>query len=92
MRVRFAMSRVVMRSAAQAVTSGPSGRGVPLPTFIPPQLLQPVEKPRQGCEICGHKADVNVDALLGTTGVPKTGRRLRSVAWLSRACRVLVVS
>ena len=48
MRVRFAMSRVVMRSAAQAVTSGPSGRGVPLPTFIPPQLSQPVEKPPSG--------------------------------------------
>jgi hypothetical protein len=26
-----------------------------------------------------------VDALLGTTGVPEIGRRLRSVAWLSRA-------
>jgi hypothetical protein len=29
------------------------------------------------CEICGHKADVNVDALPETIAVPETGRRLR---------------
>jgi hypothetical protein len=29
------------------------------------------------CEACGHKADVNVDALPETTSVPEAGRRLR---------------
>jgi hypothetical protein len=29
------------------------------------------------CEACGHKADVNVDALPETIIVPETGRRLR---------------
>jgi NAD(P)-dependent dehydrogenase (short-subunit alcohol dehydrogenase family) len=32
------MPRVVKRSASQAITSGPSRRGVPLPQFVPPQL------------------------------------------------------
>ena len=30
---------------SQAVKSGPSRRGAPLPRFVPPQLSQPVEKP-----------------------------------------------
>jgi DNA-directed RNA polymerase subunit RPC12/RpoP len=29
------------------------------------------------CEACGHKADVNVDAVPETTFVPEAGRRLR---------------
>lgn len=29
------------------------------------------------CEACGHKADVNVDALGETIAVPKVGQRLR---------------
>jgi hypothetical protein len=29
------------------------------------------------CQICGHKADVNVDALPETIIVPEIGRRLR---------------
>lgn len=71
------MSRVVMRSAAQAVTSGPSGRGVPLPTSSLRNFRSRSRSLCQGREICGHKAGVNVDALLGTTGVPETGRRFR---------------
>jgi hypothetical protein len=39
------MSRVVKRSASEAVKSGRSRRGVPLPQFVRPQLSQPVEKP-----------------------------------------------
>jgi hypothetical protein len=35
------MSRVVKRSASQAVKSGPSRRGAALPPFVPPQLSQP---------------------------------------------------
>jgi DNA ligase D-like protein (predicted ligase) len=47
------MSRVVKRSAAQAIKSGlsrpsRSRRDAPLPPFIPPQLSQLVEKPPSG--------------------------------------------
>jgi bifunctional non-homologous end joining protein LigD len=47
------MSRIVKRSASQAVKSGASRGGrsqsdSPLPHFIPPQLSQPVEKPPSG--------------------------------------------
>jgi bifunctional non-homologous end joining protein LigD len=42
------MSRVVKHSSSQAVKSGPSRRGAPLPQFIPPQLSQLVEKPPSG--------------------------------------------
>jgi hypothetical protein len=47
------MPRVVKRSAPQAVKSGLSRSGqsrsaVPLPSFIPPQLCQPVEKAPPG--------------------------------------------
>src|SRR5271154_871016 len=42
------MPRVVKRPASQAVKSIRSRRGVPLPSFIPPQLSQPVEKPPSG--------------------------------------------
>jgi integrase len=45
------MSRVVKRSASQAVKAGPSRRtrpDSPLPQFIPPQLSLPVEKPSSG--------------------------------------------
>jgi bifunctional non-homologous end joining protein LigD len=45
---RFAMSRVVKRSASQAVKTGPSRRGALLPRFIPPQLSLPVDKPPSG--------------------------------------------
>ena len=44
------MPRVIKRSATQAVKSGPSRRGVPLPQFIPPQLSMPVEKPPSGSQ------------------------------------------
>ena len=36
------------------------------------------------CEACGHKADVNVDALPETIAVPKAGQRLRSAAGAKR--------
>jgi DNA ligase D-like protein (predicted ligase) len=42
------MPRVVKRSASQALKSGPSRRDAPLPSFVPPQLSQPVEKPPSG--------------------------------------------
>jgi hypothetical protein len=42
------MPRIVKRSASQAVKSGRSRRGVPLPEFVPPQFSHPVEKPPSG--------------------------------------------
>jgi DNA ligase D-like protein (predicted ligase) len=42
------MPRIVKRSASQAVKSGRSHRGAPLPTFVAPQLSRPVEKPPAG--------------------------------------------
>jgi DNA ligase D-like protein (predicted ligase) len=42
------MSHIVKRPASQAIKSGPSRRDAPLPSFIPPQLSQPVEKPPSG--------------------------------------------
>ena len=42
------MSRVVKRSVSQAVISGPSRRGDPLPPFVAPQLSQLAEKPPSG--------------------------------------------
>ena len=32
------------------------------------------------CEACGHRADVNVDALPETLTVPEAGKRLRCVS------------
>jgi hypothetical protein len=29
------------------------------------------------CKACGHKGDVNVDALAGTVAVPEAGQQLR---------------
>jgi hypothetical protein len=37
------MSRIVKRSASQAVKSGRSRRDAPLPRFVPPQLSRPGE-------------------------------------------------
>ena len=38
------------RSASQAVKSGSSRKGVPLPQFVPPQLSKPVEQPPSGAQ------------------------------------------
>jgi bifunctional non-homologous end joining protein LigD len=42
------MSRVVKRSASQAVKAGRSRRDAPLPQFVPPHLSQPVHQPPSG--------------------------------------------
>jgi DNA ligase D-like protein (predicted ligase) len=42
------MSRVIKRSPSPALKSAPSRRDAPLPSFVPPQLSQPVEKPPYG--------------------------------------------
>jgi bifunctional non-homologous end joining protein LigD len=75
---------VVQRSTSQAVKSGPSRRGVPLPPFIPPQLSQPVEKPPSGpqwlheIKLDGYRMAARIDngraQLLTWTGLDWTGK------------------
>jgi DNA ligase D-like protein (predicted ligase) len=78
------MPRVVKRSASQAITSGPSRRGVPLPQFVLPQLSQPVEQPPSGppwlheIKLDGYRMAARIDngsvQLLTRTGLDWTGR------------------
>ena len=78
------MPRVVKRSASQAITSGPSRRGVPLPQFVPPQLSQPVEKPPSGpqwlheIKLDGYRMAARIDngrvQLLTGTGLDWTAK------------------
>jgi hypothetical protein len=49
----------------------------PLPNRLSNMRRNGVHDVMTTCEICGHKADVNVDALPETIVVPETGRRLR---------------
>jgi bifunctional non-homologous end joining protein LigD len=92
------MSRVVKRSASQAVKSGPSRGGhsrsdSPLPHFIPPQLSQPVEKPRSGpqwlheIKLDGYRMAARIDngrvQLLTRTGLEWTGKYPSAMAALA---------
>jgi ATP-dependent DNA ligase len=86
------MPRVVKRSASQAVTYGPSRRGVPLPQFVPPQLSQPVEKPPSGpqwvheIKLDGFRMAARIDngraQLLTRTGLEWTDKYPNAVAAL----------
>src|ERR1700722_19856545 len=88
------MSRVVKRSALQAVKSGPSRRGVPLPHFVPPQLSQLVEKPPSGAQwlhdikLDGLRMAAPVDngrvQLLTRTGLDWTAKYPSAVAALAK--------
>ena len=87
------MARVVKRLAPQAVKSGRSRRGVPLPSFIPPQLSQPVEKPPSGpqwlheVKLDGFRMAAPIDhgraQLLTRTGLDWTGKYPSAVAALA---------
>ena len=87
------MPRVVKRSASQAITSGPSRRGVPLPQFVPPQLSQPVEKPPSGpqwlheIKLDGYRMAARIDngrvQLLTRTGLDWTAKYPSAVAALA---------
>src|SRR6478752_1941384 len=87
------MSRVVKRSAPQAVKAGPSRRGVPLPAFIPPQLAQPVEKPPSGpqwlheIKLDGYRMAARIDngrvQLLTRTGLDWTNKYPSAIAALA---------
>ena len=87
------MPRVVKRSASQAVKSGPSRRGIPLPRFIPPQLSQPVEKPPSGpqwlheIKLDGFRMAARIDngrvQLLTRTGLDWTDKYPSAIAALA---------
>src|SRR3984957_7387083 len=84
------MSRVVKRSASQALKSDRSHRGVPLPKFVPPQLSQPVEKPPSGpqwvheIKLDGFRMAARIDSgrvqLLTRTGLDWTGKYPGAIA------------
>jgi ATP-dependent DNA ligase len=88
------MSRVVKSSTSQAVKSGRSHRGVPLPQFVPPQLSKPVEKPPSGpqwlheIKLDGYRMAARVDngraQLLTRTGLDWTGKYPSAVAALAK--------
>jgi bifunctional non-homologous end joining protein LigD len=84
------MPRVVKRSAPQAVKSGPSRGGVPLPPFIPPQLSRPVQAPPSGpqwlheIKLDGYRMAARIDnarvqllTRTGSIGPPNTQAPLR---------------
>lgn len=90
------MSRVVKRPALQGVKAAPSGRSrpnAPLPSFIPPQLAQSVEKPPSGpqwvheIELDGFRMAARIDngraQLLTRTGLDWTDRYPSVMAALS---------
>jgi ATP-dependent DNA ligase len=88
------MPCVVQRSASQQpVKSGRPRQGVPLPSFIPPQLSQPVEKPPSGpqwlheIKLDGFRMAARLDngrvQLLTRTGLDWTGKYPSAVAALA---------
>jgi len=92
------MSRDFERSASQAVKSGSSRRGKsrrdsPLPTFIGPQLSQPVEKPPSGpqwlheIKLDGYRMAARIDnsrvQLLTRTGLDWTEKYPSAIAALA---------
>jgi DNA ligase D-like protein (predicted ligase) len=87
------MPRVVKRSAPQAPKSGPSRRDAPLPSFVPPQLSQPVEKPPSGpqwvheIKLDGFRMAARIDngrvQLLTRTGLDWTDKYPSAIAALA---------
>jgi hypothetical protein len=53
------------------------GRGFGPPMTLGNMRINGVHAVIATCEACGHKADVNVDALPDNVTVPEAGRRLR---------------
>src|SRR6202050_5252515 len=86
------MSRVVKRSPPQAAKVGTSRRDAPLPSFVPPQLSQPVEKPPSGpqwlheIKLDGYRMAARIDhgrvQLLTRTGLDWTDKYPSAVAAL----------
>src|ERR1700727_2544012 len=87
------MSRVVKRSASQAVKTGRSRRDAPLPEFVPPQLSRPVETPPSGpqwvheIKLDGYRMAARIDngrvQLLTRTGLDWTAKYPSAIAALT---------
>ena len=87
------MSRIVKRSASQAVNLGGSHRRVPLPHFVRPQLSQLVEKPPSGpqwlheIKLDGYRMAARIDnghtQLLTRTGLDWTAKYPSVIAALA---------
>jgi DNA ligase D-like protein (predicted ligase) len=87
------MRRVVKRSASQALKSGRSRQGVPLPRFVPPQLSQLVAKPPSSArwlheiKLDGYRMAARIDngrvQLLTRTGLDWTGKYPSAIAALA---------
>src|ERR1700679_3931927 len=87
------MSRIVKRSASQAIKAGRSQRDAPLPQFVPFQLSQPVEKPPAGpqwvheIKLDGYRMAARIDngrvQLLTRTGLDWTAKYPSAVAALA---------
>jgi DNA ligase D-like protein (predicted ligase) len=87
------MPRVIKRSASQALKAGPSRRDAPLPSFVPPQLSQPVEKPPSGpqwlheIKLDGFRMAARIDngrvQLLTRTGLDWTAKYPSAIAALA---------
>src|SRR6202050_2244975 len=87
------MSRVVKRSPPQAAKVGTSRRDAPLPSFVPPQLSQPVEKPPSGpqwlheIKLDGFRMAARIDngrvQLLTRTGLDWTNKYPSAIAALA---------
>ena len=89
---RFALCRV-SSSVGLAGKSGPSRRGVPLPSFVPPQLSRPVEKPPSGAQwlheikLDGYRMAARIEngrvQLLTRTGLDWTDKYPSAIAALA---------
>jgi DNA ligase D-like protein (predicted ligase) len=87
------MSRVVKRSASQAVKSARSRRDAPLPEFVSPQLSRPVETPPSGpqwvheIKLDGYRMAARIDngrvQLLTRTGLDWTAKYPSAIAALA---------
>ena len=88
------MPRVIKRPASQAPKSGPSRRrDAPLPSFVPPQLSQPVETPPSGprwvheIKLDGFRMAARIDngrvQLLTRTGLDWTAKYPSAIAALA---------
>src|ERR1700678_2980176 len=87
------MSRVVKRSPPQAAKVGAARRDAPLPSFVPPQLSQLVEKPPSGpqwlheIKLDGFRMAARMESgrvqLLTRTGLDWTGKYPGAIAALA---------
>jgi hypothetical protein len=88
-RVRF-MPRIVKRSTLEAVKSGRSHRGIPLPEFVPPQLSKLVENLPFGpqwlheIKLDGYRMAARIDNGRAHGKVESSSEGKRSISWASR--------